>query len=332
MSSAGIDIWVYLEAQEDELHSRCLGLLPEAGRLLEQMGGQGSVSAVVQGAGLRPALEELSIAGLGRVIYQNDDALSRYNGELFAACLTQLVGQHRPALLLMAHSALTQDLAPRVAASLAVPLVTRAVDFNVSPEGRQEATRPLGSGYLFQRVLARGAAPTMVSFLPSVLGEPEPGEGPPEIVDAGAGEVTLRTKVLELIEADPETLDLEEAEIIVAAGRGVGKDEPFEIVYDLARALGGSVGATRPVVDWGLASYQRQIGQTGKSVAPRLIINCGISGANEYTAGMEKSRLVIAINTDKKARIFRFADLGVIGDVRQVLPALSESINSRKGS
>jgi electron transfer flavoprotein alpha subunit len=332
VSAAAMDIWVYLQAEPGKLHPQSLGLVPEAQRLLKQMGGHGSVSGIAQGKGLSPVLQELRVAGLDRVIYQNGDSLARYHGELFAGCLSRLVSQRRPALLLMAQSALTQDLAPRLAALQAVPLVTRAVDFKVNPEGRQEAVRPLGNGYLFEKMLVRGDGPTVVCFLPSVLGDPEPGNGPPEIIKTEAGELALQTEVLELIEADPETLDLEEADIIVAAGRGLGKDQPFEIIHDLAKALGGSVGATRPVVDWGLVSYERQIGQTGKNVTPSLIVNCGISGANEYTAGMEKSRTVIAINTDKKARIFRFADLGVIGDVRQVLPALSESINRRKGS
>jgi electron transfer flavoprotein alpha subunit len=142
----------------------------------------------------------------------------------------------------------------------------------------------------------------------------------------------LDTKVLRVIEADPGELDIEEADILVSGGRGVGKDEAFDIIHDLARAIGGSVGATRPVIDWHTLPYERQIGQTGKTVFPRLIINCGISGANEYTAGMEKSQLVIAINTDPRARIFRFADLGVIGDLHQVLPILIERLRDMKES
>jgi electron transfer flavoprotein alpha subunit len=128
--------------------------------------------------------------------------------------------------------------------------------------------------------------------------------------------------VVKRIEADPEKLDLEKADIIVSGGRGVGKDEAFAIIYELAKTIGGSVGGTRPIIDWQILPFERQIGQTGKSVSPRLIINCGISGANEYTAGMEKSQKVIAINTDARARIFRFADLGVMGDVHAVVPLL----------
>jgi electron transfer flavoprotein alpha subunit len=112
----------------------------------------------------------------------------------------------------------------------------------------------------------------------------------------------------------------------VAAGRGIGKDDSFEIIYELAGAIGASVAGTRPIIDWQILPYEQQIGQTGKSVTPQLIINCGISGANEYTAGMEKSRKVIAINTDPRARIFRFADLGIVGDVHEVVPLLIERL------
>jgi electron transfer flavoprotein alpha subunit len=142
----------------------------------------------------------------------------------------------------------------------------------------------------------------------------------------------LETKLIKVIEADPEDLDIDEADIIVSGGRGVGKDEAFGIIHDLARTIGGSVAATRPVIDWQTLPYERQIGQTGKTVIPRLIINCGISGANEYTAGMEKSQLVIAINTDSRARIFRFADLGIIGDVHEIVPILIERLEEMKES
>jgi electron transfer flavoprotein alpha subunit len=142
----------------------------------------------------------------------------------------------------------------------------------------------------------------------------------------------LKTKVMKIIEAEPTELDLEEAEIIIAGGRGLGKDEDFEIIHNLAGFIGGSVAGTRPVIDWQTLPFERQIGQTGKTVTPRLIFVCGISGANEFTAGMEKSQLVIAINTDPHARIFRFAELGIIGDVHEILPLLITRLKELKES
>ena len=141
----------------------------------------------------------------------------------------------------------------------------------------------------------------------------------------------LKTRVVKIIEAAPEDLDLEEADIVVAGGRGVGKDDAFGLMHELAKELGGTVGGSRPVIDWQTLPYERQIGQTGKTVTPQLLVNCGISGANEYTAGIEKSQLVIAINTDARARIFRFADLGVVGDVHEVVPLLISRLKEIKG-
>ena len=142
----------------------------------------------------------------------------------------------------------------------------------------------------------------------------------------------LQTKLVDIIEAEPETLDLEEADIIIAGGRGVGQGESFDIIRQLATAIGGSIGGTRPVIDWQILPFESQIGQTGKTVTPRLMFNCGISGANEYTAGMEKAQLVIAVNMDPRARIFRFSDLGVIGDVHEILPPLVQRIREFKDS
>jgi len=191
----------------------------------------------------------------------------------------------------------------------------------------------VSNGYLFESIRLECRDAPIISFLPAVLTSPEPDRaGKTEILAETLEEQPgdLETKVIRVIEADPEDLDIEEADIVVSGGRGVGKDGAFDIIHDLARTIGGSVGATRPVIDWQTLPYERQIGQTGKTVAPRLIINCGISGANEYTAGMEKSQLVIAINTDPRARIFLFADLGVIGDVHQVLPILIERLKDLK--
>ena len=139
-------------------------------------------------------------------------------------------------------------------------------------------------------------------------------------------EAEIRTRVLRQMTADPENLDLEAADIVVAGGRGVGEGERFEVMHRLAKALGGTVGCTRPVVDRRTLPFDRQIGQTGKTVSPRLIVNCGISGANEYTAGMERAHSVIAVNTDPRARIFRFADLGVVGDVHEIVPRLIDRL------
>jgi electron transfer flavoprotein alpha subunit len=191
----------------------------------------------------------------------------------------------------------------------------------------------VANGYLFEDLTLNIQPAPIVLFLPAVLFDTKPEletTAPVTRISSPEPANELKTRTVEVIEAAPEDLDLEEADIIVVGGRGVGKADAFDVIHDLARAIGGSVGGTRPIIDWGTLPYERQIGQTGKYVAPRLIVNCGISGANEYTAGMEKSQLIIAIDRNPRARMFRFADLGVVGDVHEILPLLISRIEGRK--
>ena len=319
------DIWLLVQHREGSIEENSFGLIGEARRILFELGEEGTVSAVALGFGLKAELGTLGAYGADRVLYAESELLVRYQGELFTKVLSRLVKKHKPTCILMAQTAETSDLSSRLAASLETALVTRAMDLKVDQSGKFHAIRPVSNGYLFENISLECDGAFVISFLPSVLVTPEPDmAGQVEMLAETLEEQPedLKTKVIKIIEADPEDLDIEEADIVVSGGRGVGKDEAFDIIHELARSIRGSVAGTRPVIDWQTLPYERQIGQTGKTVTPRLIINCGISGANEYTAGMEKSQLVIAIDTDPRARIFRFADLGVIGDVHKLLPFL----------
>jgi electron transfer flavoprotein alpha subunit len=173
-----------------------------------------------------------------------------------------------------------------------------------------------------------------VTFLPSALSAAgdykKKKDTPIEVVIPDIDGTSLNTKVVNVIKAEPGDLSVEDADIVVTGGRGAGKGDEFDIIHELAEAIGASVGGTRPVIDSRLLPFERQIGQTGKTVSPALIINCGISGANEYSAGMEKSKNVISINKDARARIFRFSDLGVVGDLKEIIPLLIERIREIK--
>ena len=328
-----MDIWIYVNHREDEIEETTFGLTAEAQRLLEESGQPGRITAVALGPVSAPVLETLGHYGVERVLHANTDGMERYQGEVFAQALVGVVQQETPACLLMAQTAETEDLAQRVAASCDTALVTRAMDFNLTAEGKALAIRPVANGYLFEDLELDASPAPIVLFLPAVLLDTAPSQETAAAVSAVAFQTAaddLKTRTVEVIEAAPEDLDLEEADIIVAAGRGIGKGETFGNVQALAKAIGGSVGATRPIIDWGLVEYERQIGQTGKYVAPRLIINLGISGANEYTAGMEKAQQVIAIDSNPRVRMFRFADLGVVGDVHEILPLLISRIEEHK--
>jgi electron transfer flavoprotein alpha subunit len=288
---------------------------------------------VVFGQGLNESLKALGDYGISRAHCFDDSSEQGAYGELGSELLSQLIKQQEPDLVLATQSADMEDLLPRLAASLQIPLVTQVVDLKVGEKGEIHAVRPVANGYFFEEQTLADDDPKIISMLPSVLGEPKVThslniEMVIEPVDTHG--LDLQTELLQTIETDPGELDIEEADIVVAGGRGVGKGKSFQIVYELADAIGGSVGGTRPQVDCNSIEFNRQIGQTGKTVTPRLIINCGISGANEYTAGMEKSEKVIAIDKNPKARIFQFADLGVVGDLQEILPLLTQKIREKK--
>lgn len=329
------DIWILTQHREGTIEETSFGLVGEARRIISDLGGDGMVTAVALGFGLEAELNTLGAYGAERVLYIESASLAHYQGELFAKVLSGLVNRHEPSCILAAQTPETSDLCSRLAALLETGLVTCAMDLSVDQSRKFHTIRPKANGYLFERVDLECKGAPIISFLPSVLVAPEPDMAKkPEILSQALEEHQddLEIKVIKVIEANPEDLDIEEADIVVSGGRGVGKDEAFDIIHDLAREIGGAVAGTRPIIDWQTLPYDRQIGQTGKTVVPRLIINCGISGANEYTAGMEKSQLVIAINTDPRARIFRFADLGVIGDIHEVLPLLISRLKEVKES
>ncbi len=323
------DLWVLYEHRGDTMEEATLGLVNEARRLLAQRGGDGRVTVVALGEDLEAGLQDLGTFGVDRVLYLESPDLGIYQGELYASLLSGLIKKHGPDYFLACHGPDNGDLCARLGATLESAVVTRALDLAWGEDGSWRAVRAVNNGYLFERLRLIRAQPLIASFLPAVLTPPQTGsdtQAPIVRVDYESLAPVTACELLEVIEADPGELDITEADIVVAVGRGVGQGDTFGVVHDLAQAIGGSLAATRPVVDRDLLPYERQIGQTGKTVAPKLIINCGISGANEYTAGMEKSQLVIALNTDPQARIFRFTDLGVLGDLHQVLPLLTQRL------
>lgn len=315
------DVWFLVQHRQGKIEEPTLGLLGEAQRLSRN---QGKVVAVILGWGLDQEIRVMEARGADKILYVEEEGLSHFHGEAQAVVLAGLVGRENPLYFLMAHSAETADLAPRLAAALGTGLVTRAMDLTMDANGKVAAVRPIANGYLFQEMEFDSPPPYLVTFIPSVLSseDVQPKKAEVVVVAPPGGPEALKTRVKEFVPPDLETLDLEEADVIVSGGRGMGKGESFRILHDLAGAIEGTVSGTRPVIDWQMLPYERQIGQTGKTVTPRLLVACGISGANEYTVGMEKSQLVIAINNDPKAGIFRFADLGVVGDVHEVLPLL----------
>lgn len=334
MSSNLKDIWILVQHSGDAVEESTFGLIAEARRIIRNAGETGSVTAVLMGNIEDNALASLKRGGADKIIHIKHDLLDRYHGELFARVFFKTAKNNSMSCILIAQNEGASDFGARFSAMMNAPLVTKAMDFGFDDKGRGVALRPVSNGYQFERIIIDEENAPVISYLPAVLSAVSDSkkiyDTPVEVIVPDVDENSLETKIINIIEAEPEDLDIEDADIVVAGGRGAGKGDDFNIIHELAKEIGGSVAGTRPVIDSLLLPFERQIGQTGKTVVPGLIINCGISGANEYSAGMEKSINVISINKDSHARIFRFSDLGVVGDLKAIIPLLIERLREMK--
>ncbi len=319
------NIWIIAQTREGVVEKSTFGLIGEARRLLTDSGKDGQVTVVVIGIETKSELVVLGCQGADRVISVQCGEVTCCEGELHAEILSNLYHKHHPSCVLMCQTPESIDLGPRLAALLDTPFISGAVDLKINDQGVAHAIRMIANGYLYEELIFHCSPSPVISFQPSVLTPLGPLSDTDCLIISEHPHIDparLKTKILQVIAANPENLNLEEADIIVVGGRGVGGDEEFSIIHELAEAIGGSVGGSRPVIDQDILPFERQIGQTGKAVGPRLLIACGVSGANELTVGFEDAEIVVAINIDQRARIFRFADLSIVGDVQQVIPLL----------
>jgi len=334
LSNSLKNIWILVRQDSGSIDESTFGLISEARRIIRDTGKNGKVTAVIIGPACDDAIASLKQGGADKIIHIKHDSLKRYHGELFSRVFFEAAEKNSVSCILVAQDEGTSDFSARIAAMMDAPLVTKTMDIGFDEMGRCVAVRPVSNGYQFEKIIISKGTVPVISFLPTVLSAvsdfKNENDTPVEEIFPEIDEDSLNTKLINIIEAEPENLDIADADIVVAGGRGAGKGEDFNSIHDLAKAIGGSVGGTRPVIDNRLLPFERQIGQTGKTIAPELIINCGISGANEYSAGMEKSKNVISINKDPRARIFRFSDLGVVGDLKEIIPRLIERIREIK--
>jgi electron transfer flavoprotein alpha subunit len=278
-------------------------------------------------------VEELRPYEPGRVHALEHPALSSYTTDAFLLVLEPLIRAASPALVFAPATANGRDLAPRLAARAGMGFFPNCLTLRPAGGDRLEITRVThGGGVHVQSAwLAEvPGPPLLVTMKPGVADAAPPNAAapPPEIARHAQAipEDRIRVRVLEHVPADPRVQDLREAERIVSGGRGVGGPEGFAVIQDLADALHAAVGASRVAVDLGWAPYERQVGQTGKTVAPQLYVAAGISGASHHLMGMRGSEKIVAINSDRKAPIFSVAHFGVVGDLRELLPALARRI------
>ena len=321
-----MSILVFLEQHEGELQKGALGVLTKAVSL-----GDGEVAAAIVGAGASALAVEAGRHGAAKIWVAEDPALDAPLPQPRVDVLATVVSAGGYDTVLFGASVLAADVAAGLAARLDAGLNWDLVDL-VREGGRLVGKRPALGDSVVVDVGWKGSP--AIGIVRAGTFEPVAAGGEPEIVQAPVELEDFSTAATMLEQAHEEQAgpSIEEADVIVAGGRGLGGPENFALVEDLAKALGGAVAATRAVVDAGWYPYAAQVGQTGKSVSPRLYVACGISGAIQHKVGMQGSNVIVAINKDANAPIFEFSDLGVVGDLHQVVPKLTELVRARKGA
>jgi len=318
------DIWVYAEHKDGKPARVSLELLG-AGRTLSQRLGV-SLSAIAVGDKVSELAKELIFWGADTVIVADDPIARDYRTEVYTRIIADQALKRRPEIFLVGATPIGRDLAPRIAARLNTGCTADCTDLHIDEEtGVLVATKPYFGRNLMADIICPAQRPQMVTVRPGVMELQDRDSGKKgELIhaDADLREEDTRVTVLETVREISESEPLEAAERVVAAGMGVGSREGFELVRELAGLLGARLGATSLPVDEGWISEDHKIGQTGKTIRPKLYVGCGVSGAIQHSAGMINSGLIVAINTDPKAEIFQFADYGIIGDVKEIVPAI----------
>jgi electron transfer flavoprotein alpha subunit len=317
---------VFLEHHGDELSKASLGVLSKSASL-----GDTDVAGVIAGANVRALADEAGKFGAAKVYVADDPQLQAPLPQPRVDVLARLVRDQGFDTVLFANSVLAADVAAGLAARLDAGLNWDLIDL-VNEDGRLVGKRPALQDSVYVDV-GWTAEPRLALFRSGSF-DPNATGGSAEIEDLQVEleDFSTAARMIDQAHEESEGPSIEDAQIIVAGGRGLGGPENFTLVEELAKALGGAVGATRAVVDAGWYPYSTQVGQTGKTVSPKLYVACGISGAIQHKVGMQSSGVIVAINKDANAPIFEFADLGVVGDVHDVVPKLTELVRQRKAS
>ena len=326
------DVWVYIEVSGDKARNVGLELIGAGRRLADELGQK--LAGVIIGSGVEGIAKEVFAAGADQVYLAEGPELAQYSTDGYSAVFVDMIKTYKPSVILLGATNDGRDLGPRVACRVGTGLTADCTDLSIEQEtGLVVWTRPAFGGNIMANILCPEHRPQMGTVRPSVFKRPVPDyskTGEIIRVKSAAKAEDIRTKLLEVIAMSTGTCNLEEAEIIVSGGRGMGKPENFALVEELANVLGASIGASRAAVDAGWKPHMHQVGQTGKTVGPKIYIACGISGAIQHLAGMSSSDIIIAINKDPDAPIFGMADFGVVGDVVEILPLLTEEFRKIK--
>ncbi len=326
-------VWIIAEHYKGKIHNVAYQLLGKGRELADTL--KVSLSLVILGDNFDNQLEELSNYGADEIIYVKAKMLKNYYSDLYTKTLTELITENKPEIVLIGATPTGRDFAPRVAKRLNAGLTADCTGLEIDPKTNNLfQTRPTFGGNIMATIRTPNSRPQMATVRPGTFKKLEPAKRKVNIrkIDYDYSEKDSVTKIVKVINRERNKVNLEDAEMIVAGGRGVGKKENFKIIEELAKAIGAEIGGSRVTVELNWIPQDQQVGQTGKTVTPKLYIACGISGAIQHLVGMENSDIIVAINKDPAAPIFNVAHYGIVGDLHKVIPALIEEIKKTKSA
>lgn len=323
-------VWVFAEQRDGELLNVAIELVGEGRKIANAL--EVPLTAVLLGNNIDNLAEKLVKYGADEVLYADHELLNVYTTDGYTKVIYDLIKERNPEIMLIGATNIGRDLGPRISARVHTGLTADCTKLDVDLENRRlMQTRPAFGGNLMATIVCPDHRPQMSTVRPGVMEKAKYDENrtgnivkfTPELKDED-----IRAKVTEVVKGGKAEVQLEESKIIVSGGRGLGNPEGFKLIEELAKKLGGVVGASRATVDSGWIEHNHQVGQTGKTVRPSLYVACGISGAIQHLAGMQESKVIVAINKDADAPIFKVADYGIVGDVYEILPELIEALDN----
>jgi electron transfer flavoprotein alpha subunit len=331
--SAYSNVAVFIEQHDGVVAGVSYEMLGEGRKLADQLGEK--LIGVLLGNEMQKAAEELIKYGADKVYYVDDPSLATFKDDTYAHLITQFINAEKPAIFLAGATAIGRSFIPKIAATVWGGLVADCTKLEVDTEKRLLlGTRPAFGGNLMATIICPQHRPQMATVRHKVMKaatKQDHRTGELVVHKVAPGSINERTTILDIVKSVESTINITEADIIVSGGRGMGKPENFALLRELAEVLGAAVGASRAAVDNGWIPYAHQVGQTGKTVCPKLYIACGISGSVQHMAGMQSSDYIIAINKDPNADIFQIANLGIVGDVMEVIPELTKAFKAKLG-
>lgn len=322
-------VWVIAEHYKSKIHSVAFQLLGKGRELSDTLGV--NLTFVILGNNFDEKLEDFSKYGMDEIIYVRSPILKDYYSDLYVKVISELIIENKPEIILIGATPTGRDFAPRVAKRLNAGLTADCTGLNINLETKNLLqTRPTFGGNIMATIRTPSSRPQMATVRPGIFKAPKKGKKKASIrkIDYSFDEKDSVSKIVKVINTSKTTVNLEDAKIIVAGGRGVGSKENFKLIEELANVIGAELGGSRITIELNWLDPDRQIGQTGVTVSPKLYIACGISGAIQHIVGMENSEVIVAINKDPSAPIFNVAHYGIVGDLNEVIPILIKEFNN----